>query len=181
LFWCAESQCDRKIIMKPLLSVVLLGVLFHYPVPALAAEPTPTAVSGQVSGKVQKVGFRAMILKQAICFNLAGSAQNHKDGTVEFVLQGDAARIKSALKIIARGTAKSSDVKVKTATTKVDAKLDTFTVVDWTSTSRNITTPYNLVFTLRKDDKKVSEKEAEKEYHKILEKTLSKEDRKKLG
>jgi hypothetical protein len=67
---------------------------------------------------------------------------------VAFVLQGDPARIKAAIQEIAKGDAKSSDVKVKTTTAKVDPQLKTFTVLGWTSTSRNITNPYNLVFTL---------------------------------
>jgi hypothetical protein len=36
----------------------------------------------------QKVGFRALILKRAIEFNLAGSARNTMEGTVQFILQG---------------------------------------------------------------------------------------------
>ena len=48
-----------------------------------------TAVSGTVTGNVQEVGFRAMIQKQAIRYNLAGSAENNTDGSVRFTLQGD--------------------------------------------------------------------------------------------
>jgi acylphosphatase len=162
--------------MKPMLTCVLLACLSFHPPPTVSADPTPKAVSGRVSGKVQQVGFRAMILKQAIRFNLAGTAKNNPDGTVAFVLQGDARQIKAALKVIAQGTAKSSEVKVKTADATADPKLKTFTVVGWTSASRKITTPYNLVFTVRKDDQTISRKEARKEYHKILKKTLSKED-----
>lgn len=147
---------------------------------AQAGPAEPTAVSGQVSGKVQQVGFRALILKQAIRFNLAGTAKNNTDGTVSFVLQGDPAQIKEAIKEIAKGDAKSSNVQVKTNDTKLDPKLKTFTVVDWTSTSRHITTPYNLVFTLRKNAGTISEKDAEKEYHRILKATLSKEDYEKV-
>jgi len=47
------------------------------------------AISGVVSGNVQKVGFRAMIQKQAIKYNLAGSVKNRNDKTVRFILQGD--------------------------------------------------------------------------------------------
>ena len=39
-----------------------------------------------VSGNVQKMGFRAMILKQAIKYNLAGSAQNTQEGTLQSTL-----------------------------------------------------------------------------------------------
>jgi acylphosphatase len=165
--------------MKPALTVsVVLALLALQPSPASSAT---TAVSGRVSGKVQQVGFRALILKQAIRFNLAGTTKNNPDLTVAFVLQGDPSRIKDALKVIEKGTDKSSDVKVKTRTARVHPKLKTFTVLGWTSTSRHITTPYDLVFTLRKDGKEVSEKEAHKEYHHILRKTLSKEDLKKAG
>jgi len=46
------------------------------------------AVSGTVSGeKIQKVGFRATIQKQAIMSNLAGAARNNPDGTVSISLQ----------------------------------------------------------------------------------------------
>lgn len=143
---------------------------------AQAGPDGPIAVTGQVSGQVQQVGFRALILKQAIRFNLAGTAKNNQDGTVSFVLQGDPARIKSATQEIAKGDAKSAEVQVKTTDSKFDPQLRTFTVVDWTSTSRHITNPYNLVFTLRKHAGTVSEKEAEEEYHRILKATLSKED-----
>src|ERR1700733_3950139 len=101
--------------MKPPLTCFLVALLCSHSTPALSADRTPTAVSGQISGKVQHVGFRALILKQAIRFNLAGTAKNNPDGTVAFRLQGDAAQIKAALKVVAQGTAKSSAVKVKTA------------------------------------------------------------------
>src|SRR6516165_7219832 len=71
-----------------------------------------TAVSGTVTGNVQEVGFRAMIQKQAIQYNLAGSAENNTDGSVRFTLQGDNVRIKQALKTISKGTKKSSNVSV---------------------------------------------------------------------
>ena len=71
---------------------------------------------------------------------------------------------------------KSKDVQIKTTDAKVDPMLKTFTVVGWTSTSRKIANPYNLVFTLRKNDGAVAEKETNEEYHRILKATLSKED-----
>ena len=48
-----------------------------------AASAEQQAVKGIVSGAmIQKVGFRAMIQKQAIMYNLAGYARNIPDGTV---------------------------------------------------------------------------------------------------
>ena len=70
-----------------------------------------TAVSETVTGNVQQVGFRAMIQKQAIQYNLAGIADNKPDTSVQFTLQGDGDRITQALETIRKGT-KTSDPKV---------------------------------------------------------------------
>ena len=98
-----------------------------------------TAVSEIVTGKVQEVGFRAMIQKRAIEYNLAGSAENNKeDKSVRFILQGDKDRIDQALKAIRKGTKKSSNVNVSVSPAPAKADLKTFTVVGWTSVSRHI-------------------------------------------
>jgi acylphosphatase len=155
---------------------------------ALATGPTlqttlaagAQAISGTVSGHVQGVGFRAMILKQAIEFNLAGSAKNNPDGTVQFILQGDQNRIDEAVDAVRNGTNKSSDVKVSVSPAVVDSSLNKFTVLGWTSSSRNITHPYDLVFTLRPEDNTISKKEAKDVWHTILKNTLKGEDLSKL-
>ena len=143
---------------------------------ASAAGPESQAISGIVSGNVQKVGFRAMILKQAIEYNLAGSARNTKEGTVQFTLQGDENRIGQAVMAIRNGTKRSSDVNVSTSPAKLDPNLDKFTVIAWTSASRNITNPYDLVFHLRTNDEPISKKEAKQVWHEILRSTLKGED-----
>src|ERR1043166_2234078 len=97
------------------------------------------AISATVTGNDQHVGFRAMIMKQAIEFNLAGEAKNEADGIVLFTLQGDPDRLDSSLAAIREGTKKSSNIKVSTTEAAVDHGLSTFTIIDWTSTSRNIT------------------------------------------
>jgi acylphosphatase len=148
---------------------------------AAGANAEPQAISASVSGNVQKVGFRAMILKQAIEYNLAGSAKNNSDGTVQFSLQGDEHRIDQAVMAIRKGTKKSSNVKVSVSPTTVDPKLNKFTVIAWTSTSRHINNPYDLVFALRTDDKTISKKEAKEVYHEILRTALKDEDLNKLG
>ncbi|KUM05068.1 acylphosphatase [Chromobacterium subtsugae] len=160
-----------KLIARALVPSLLLAAL------AGSAQAAPLqAIDGTASGKVQKVGFRAMILKQAIQDNLAGSAKNTDAGTVLFSLQGKDSRLQDALKRIAQGTAKSADVKIATSAGKPVADLRTFTVVGWTSTSHGISKPYNLVFTLRDDDKKVSKKEAKREFCHILQTTLDPHD-----
>src|SRR5271156_2938311 len=104
----------------------------------------PQAISATVTGDDQEVGFRAMVMKQAIQYNLAGSAKNDTNEIVRFTLQGDAARIDKggaartykAVPAIREGTKKTSNIEVGTAPAAVDPTLSTFTIVDWTSTSR---------------------------------------------
>jgi acylphosphatase len=117
------------------------------------------AISATVTGDDQQVGFRAMVMKQAIEHNLAGIAKNEPNQVVQFTLQGDADRLSSAIATIREGTKKSSNIQVSTTPAGVDPALNTFTVIDWTSTSRGIKTPYTLVFNLRPDDKEISKSE----------------------
>ena len=126
------------------------------------------AILATVTGDDQHVGFRAMIMKQAIKYNLAGSAKNEANEIVHFTLQGDSDRLDSALWAIRAGTKKLSNIEVSATQTAMDRGLSTFTIIDWTSTSRNITTPYTLVFTLRADDNVISKSEAKDVWHQIL-------------
>jgi acylphosphatase len=139
------------------------------------------AILGTVTGNDQHVGFRAMIMKQAIEYNLAGYAKNEASGAVDFMIQGDSDRLDTALFAIRAGTKKSSNIEVSAAQTAVDDHLRAFTIVDWTSTSRNITTPYTLVFTLRAEDREISRSDAKDVWHEILRTTLRGEDLLKLG
>jgi acylphosphatase len=164
--------------------VPLLAIFTMFGFGTFARSPATQqkqAVSATVTGNDQHVGFRAMIMKQAIKYNLAGSAKNDGDDIVRFMLQGDADRVDAAIAAIREGTKKSSNIEVRTAAAAVDPALSTFTVIDWTSTSRNITTPYTLVFKLRLDDAVVSKTEAKDVWHNILETSLKGEDLKKLG
>lgn len=152
---------------------------------AAAASAERQAYSATVSGtngaQVQKVGFRAMILKRAIEYNLAGIAKNNPDGTVQFSLQGSETRIEKVVEKISEGTGKSGpNVKVSPTAAAVVPNLNTFTVMGWTSNSRQITNQYDLVFTLRHDDTTISKDEAEDVFCKILRTTLKGEDLKKL-
>ncbi|GLS20271.1 hypothetical protein GCM10007874_32880 [Labrys miyagiensis] len=138
------------------------------------------AIEATVTGNDQQVGFRAAVMKQAIEYNLAGSARNDANEIVHFTLQGDKKRIDSALATIREGTKRSSDINITTETATIDPALNAFTIVDWTSSSRNITNKYTLVFELRADDTPISPKDAKVEWHRILEETLDADDRKKL-
>ena len=138
------------------------------------------AISATVTGNDERVGFRALVMKQAIEHNLAGSAKNEPNDIVLFTLQGDGDRLNEAVAAIRGGTKKSSAIEVKTAPAAVDPALSTFTIIDWTSTSRNITTPYTLVFRLRSHDKAISKAEAEGVWREMLRTTLKGDDLKKL-
>lgn len=139
------------------------------------------AISATVTGNDQRVGFRALIMKQAIEYNLVGSTKNEANGIVQFTLQGDPDRLESALAAIRAGTKKSSNIDVSTKQTPVDPDLSTFRIFDWTSASRNITTPYTLIFTRRADDKVISKSDAKHVWHQIMRATLRGEDLQKLS
>jgi len=138
------------------------------------------AVDATVSGNDQEVGFRALVMKQAIRYNLAGSARNDADMVVHFTLQGDKKRIEPALGTIRKGTPRSSDIEVATKPAAVDPDLNTFTIANWTSSSRHITNKYSLVFSLRAGDEEISKEQTKAQWHQILEKTLDPDDLKNL-
>jgi acylphosphatase len=150
-----------------------------FALPAFADQKQ--AISATVTGDDQRVGFRAMVMKQAIEHNLAGFAKNEQNEIVRFTLQGDAIRLSSAIATIREGTKKSSNIEVHTVPDAVDPALNTFTVIDWTSTRRNITTPYTLLFNLRPNDKELSKSEVKAVWHEILQTTLKGDDLQKLG
>jgi hypothetical protein len=79
------------------------------------------------------------------------------------------------------GTKKSSDIKVSTTRWTVDPALNTFTIYAWTSTTRKITNPYDLVFDLRPNDGNLAPAKVKPVGHGILQSTLKGDDLEKLG
>jgi acylphosphatase len=150
------------------------------PTDALLKGKKMEAISGTVTGNDQQVGFRAMIMKQAIEYNLAGSAKNLPNDVVNFTLQGHPKRLTAAVSAIQKGTKKSSNIKVSTTQGTIDPALSTFTIYAWTSTSRGITNPYDLVFRLRPDDGTLGPTDVNTEWHGILRSTLKGDDLNKL-
>jgi acylphosphatase len=139
------------------------------------------AISATVTGDDQEVGFRAMLMKQAIEYNLAGIAENEPNMIVRFTLQGDGKRIDKAIAVIDGGTKRSTGASVSASPSAIEPGLKTFTIVDWTSSSREITNKYKLIFALREDESVISPDHAKTVWHEILRKTLKGEDLKKLG
>jgi acylphosphatase len=125
-------------------------------------KPCPgiIAISGTVTGNIKNTGLEAMIQRQAIEYNLAGSATIDNGRTVKFNLQGDEKRVKNAVSAISKRTKKSSNVNVTLSPATVSPDRYTFTLVGWTSVSRDITTPHNLVFSLRSEDTTIKKQEA---------------------
>jgi acylphosphatase len=119
---------------------IAAAVLLACPLDARAGHKEATmkpqeAISGTVTGNDQHVGFRAMIMKQAIEYDLAGYAKNLPNDVVSFTLQGDADRLDKAVAAIREGTKKSSNIKVATTPGTVDQTLDKFTIFAQAATS----------------------------------------------
>jgi acylphosphatase len=167
------SLADRA--LQLLASALICGIAIAV---AGAANAQQQAITATVIGeKVQKVGYRAMIQKQAIMYNLAGYARNNPDGTVGVELQGDEGRITKTLEAVSAGNKKSSQANIiGEAHAPFDPDLKTFTIFSWTSTSRNISNPYDLVFNLRPGNSEISGKEAAAVWNSIAESTLKGED-----
>ena len=70
------------------------------------------SVRGFVSGRVQGVGFRYFVMRQAEAMQVRGYVRNLRDGRVEFLLQGDADAVAGLVEIIRAGPshARVSDV-----------------------------------------------------------------------
>lgn len=159
-------------------ALVIAGLLWGSLAFPVAAKVPVQAMTATVTGaNIQNVGFRAMIQKLAIQYNIAGDVRNGGAGIVVAHLQGDAERIAPILEAMRAGNKKSSSGNsVTQAPSEADPNLKTFTVYGWTSTSRHITTPYDLVFTLRPTDEVISHKAARKTWDSIALATLKGDD-----
>jgi acylphosphatase len=158
-----------------ILASVSIGAAF---LAAGAAYAEQTAIAAIVSGdNIQKVGFRAMIQKAAIMYNIAGFARNNLNGSVAVSLQGDEDRIGRVLSLIRAGSKKSSKSnKIDQTPIALDPTLNTFTVYGWTSTSREISRPYDLVFPLRTSDDQMSHDDAKSTWNRLVESVLAGDD-----
>lgn len=56
-----------------------------------------------VNGRVQGVGFRAFVEREALRRGLEGWVRNRREGSVEAVFKGDAAAVAAAIEVCRRG------------------------------------------------------------------------------
>ena len=69
----------------------------------------------RISGRVQGVGFRYALQREALARGLAGWVRNRRDGSVEALLQGDEAAVAALIDWAGRGppAARVSGVDVR--------------------------------------------------------------------
>jgi acylphosphatase len=81
-----------------------------------------------VSGRVQGVGFRWFVVREASARGLKGWTRNLPDGRVEVVAQGDPQAIQDLAEALARGPRAARVDRVEGAEAPVDAGLASFGV-----------------------------------------------------
>ena len=67
------------------------------------SRPTDQRLNAIVYGRVQGVGFRFFVLRQAVALGLSGWVRNMSDGMVEVLAEGDSARLQELLAALQEG------------------------------------------------------------------------------
>ena len=86
-------------------------------------------IKGNVSGRVQGVGFRHYVKKNADRLNITGYAKNLADRRVEFVLQGEHAAIELLLQKINQGPVFASVKSLDSQSLKTDECYQNFSTL----------------------------------------------------
>jgi len=73
------------------------------------------AVLVRISGRVQGVGFRAWVEREAARLALSGWVRNRRDGTVEALFSGPPESVEAMLEACRRGPAAAAVEQVETA------------------------------------------------------------------
>jgi acylphosphatase len=68
----------------------------------------------RIEGRVQGVGYRAFVERNALALGLEGWVRNRRDGSVEAVFQGTDAAIDSMLRLCRQGPPSSCVASVET-------------------------------------------------------------------
>ena len=80
----------------------------------------------QISGRVQGVGFRYSMQREAARLGLTGWVRNRRDGSVEALLQGDDAAVAALTEWARRGPAGAQVAEVRAASADADTALAGF-------------------------------------------------------
>ncbi len=81
-----------------------------------------------VSGKVQKVAYRTYVQNSADELGLVGYVENHPDGTVEVVAQGDPTTLKDFVEYLHEGSLLSVVEAVAVEWRSVEKLYDEFSI-----------------------------------------------------
>lgn len=76
---------------------------------------TTTAVHVMVEGRVQGVGYRAWVEREAKALGLAGWVRNRSEGSVEAVFCGEAASVRAMVEACGKGPRLAAVKAVKTS------------------------------------------------------------------
>jgi acylphosphatase len=79
-----------------------------------------------IRGRVQGVGYRMAMTGAAVALGVAGWVRNRRDGTVEALVQGDAAAVERLLAWCRRGPPGARVTAIATRTLDADPALDGF-------------------------------------------------------
>ncbi|SDY08374.1 acylphosphatase [Evansella caseinilytica] len=84
---------------------------------------------GMVFGKVQKVGFRKFAKKNAAELHITGWVRNRRNGTVEFMAQGNEAHVKMFLKRLKNAPLPAKVTKLKISELANNSKHQRFKIM----------------------------------------------------
>ena len=79
-----------------------------------------------IRGRVQGVGYRYSMVDAAQALNVTGWVRNRRDGTVEALVQGEAAAIDAILAWCSHGPPSARVDAIDTMAAEADAMLDSF-------------------------------------------------------
>ncbi|MEM2900733.1 MAG: acylphosphatase [Thermoplasmata archaeon] len=83
-----------------------------------------------VSGRVQMVGFRAFVSRNASALDLTGYVQNLDDGTVEVVAEGEKEKLEKLISFLWKGPRAANVENVKIEWTEPSGKYSWFFIKD---------------------------------------------------
>jgi len=81
-----------------------------------------------IEGRVQGVGFRAFVQRNAVIFGLTGWVRNRWNGTVELIAEGNTSTLEDFLAILQRGPFPGTTRKVKTTWHQASGEFKVFRI-----------------------------------------------------